>query len=206
MSIVAVHGPNTWGSKAIVEAGPVQAVVNPANGLIWTFKLDGASTRADADFSWAFPTDGTPTPQTVKAPTPVTYASAGNKTATLTVTGAGTGANPYPPAGSYPVTVSAKAGTAAQAGLLSAPGGDGDEGSPLQENTQALRENTEALHENTEEVADDDVFDPAEYTIQQVEDYVNANPDQTEDVLIAEEEGKNRVTLVAWLEARLDAE
>lgn len=85
MSIVAVHGPNTFGSKALLEAGPVLTRVSPTNGLIWDFSLDDSTTRPDQDFSWAFPSDGTPTPQTVADPTPVTYASAGSKTATLTV-------------------------------------------------------------------------------------------------------------------------
>jgi hypothetical protein len=51
-----------------------------------------------------------------------------------------------------------------------------------------------------------DFFDPGNFTVQEVEDYVNANPDQAIDVLDAEEAGKNRVTLVAWLESFIDAE
>jgi hypothetical protein len=86
MSIVAVHGPYTFGSKAVVQAGPVMSNVNPANGLKWTFKLAQDSLRPAQDFSWAFPTDGTPTPQTVESPSEVTYGTAGSKTATLTVT------------------------------------------------------------------------------------------------------------------------
>lgn len=86
MSIVAVHGPQTFGSKAITEVGAVYAVVNPTNGLKWDFNIDGSTTRSAQDFSWAFPTDGTPSPQTVANPTEVTYATPGTKTATLTVT------------------------------------------------------------------------------------------------------------------------
>lgn len=85
MSIVAVHGPNTFGSKAVLETGPIIAVVDNTNGLKWDFRLDGPTTRPDQDFSWAFPTDGTPTPQTVADPAVVTYATGGSKTATLTV-------------------------------------------------------------------------------------------------------------------------
>ena len=86
MSIIAVHGPNTWGSKGTVATSTVNADAAANNGLKWTFSLNSTSTRADQDFSWAFPPNGTPTPQTVKAPTQVTYATAGSKTATLTVT------------------------------------------------------------------------------------------------------------------------
>lgn len=85
MSIVAVHGPNTFGSKAVLEVGPLIAVVDNTNGLKWDFRLDGPTTRPDQDFSWAFPTDGTPTPQVLADPAVVTYATGGSKTATLTV-------------------------------------------------------------------------------------------------------------------------
>jgi hypothetical protein len=86
MSIVAVHGPQTFGSKAITEAGPVQAVVVPTNGLQWDLKLDTPTSRPDQDFAWTFPPDGTPTPQNVADPALVTYGSAGNKTAQVVVT------------------------------------------------------------------------------------------------------------------------
>ena len=176
MSIVAVHGPNTFGSKGVVGGpGPVTATVSPTNGLIWTFTLDGPTTRAEADFDWAFP-GGTPaTVADDSTPAAVTYAAAGSKTATLTVTGAGTGNNPYPPAGSYPITFTAVAGAGPQSGLMSAPPDEDEE----------------------------EFFDPADYTVAEVEEYAEANPDQIDELLAAEEAGKNRTTLVAWLEARL---
>jgi hypothetical protein len=74
------------------------ATVNSTNGLKWDYKLDQSTTRPDQDFSWAFPPDGTPTPQVKADPTEVTYAAVGTtfgdptrptqptKTATLTVT------------------------------------------------------------------------------------------------------------------------
>src|SRR3982751_635909 len=85
MSIVSVHGSYTFGSKGMTETGPLIGVVDPANGLKWDFKLDFPTTRPDQDFSWAFPTDGTPTPQVLADPAVVTYATPGAKTATLTV-------------------------------------------------------------------------------------------------------------------------
>ena len=45
-------------------------------------------------------------------------------------------------------------------------------------------------------------FDPAEATVAEVQDYVTANPDQLEAVTQAETSGKNRSTLVDWLEAQ----
>jgi hypothetical protein len=182
VSIVAVHGPNTFGSKAIAEAGPIQALPNQANGLQWTFRLDSPSTRLDADFSWAFPPNGTPTPQTVKAPTIVTYATAGSKTATLTVTGAGAGANPFPPAGSYPITITAVSGTGQPGVSLRSLPPEGDEGEGEEQEVQAG-------------------YDPAAHTVTEVIGFVEDNPDQLEAVLAAEEAGKERSTLISHLES-----
>ena len=86
MSMIAVHGPYTFGSKGITEQDELIGTVNPTNGLIWDFRLDYPSTRSNQDFSWAFPTDGTPTPQVLADPAAVTYATPGSKTVTLTVT------------------------------------------------------------------------------------------------------------------------
>lgn len=108
MSIVSVHGPNTFGSKAVQDAGPVQARVNPANGLIYNFGLVRPSGRPAADFDWAFP-GGTPATQAdSQGPIAVTYGAAGAKTATLTVSGA---SGLLPVNGAYPITVTAVAGT-----------------------------------------------------------------------------------------------
>ena len=45
-----------------------------------------------------------------------------------------------------------------------------------------------------------DGFDPADHTVAEVEEYVDANPDQQAAVLDAEKAGKNRTTLVEPLE------
>lgn len=42
-------------------------------------------------------------------------------------------------------------------------------------------------------------YDPGEYKIAEVKDYVETHPDEVDDVLAAEKAGKNRVTLVEWL-------
>ena len=199
MSIVAVHGPYTFGSKGIAESGPVQAVPNASNGLIWDFRLDGSTTRLDSDFSWAFP-GATPTPQTVKDPAPVTYATAGSKTATLTVANVGApGANPYPPAGSYPMTITAVAGAAPK--LLGAP----EEGEEQAEGEYPEVPESEDLDspegETTQEIPIG--FDPAAHTVTEVQEYADEHPDQVEEIYEAEVAGKNRSTLVTYLESMI---
>lgn len=171
MSIVTIHGPYTFGSKAVVEQGPIMATVNPANGLIWTFKYDGFSTRVAADFDWTF-TGGTPATQAdSKGPVTVTYATPGTKTGTLIVSGAGAGVDPQPPAGTYNFTITAVSGVAP---LMADPQSAGDE--------------------------EDGGFDPGDYTVTEVIGYVEDNPDELEAVIAAEQAGKDRVTLISHLE------
>jgi hypothetical protein len=180
MSIISVHGPNTFGSKAVTEVGPAMATVNPTNGLIWTFKTDQPSTRT-ASLVWTFPT-GTPSTITGPGPTTVTFASAGTKAVTMVATGAGEGANPYPVAGTTNLPVTAISGSGQPgASLLSAPG---DEESPDEEDPDI-------------EVA----FDPAAHTVTEVIGFVEDYPDTLEDVIDAEEAGKARSTLLQHLES-----
>jgi hypothetical protein len=257
MSIVAVHGPQTFGSKAITDVGPLMSVVNPTNGLKWDFNLDQTTTRSAQDFAWTFPTDGTPTPQNVANPTEVTYATAGTKTAQCVVTntakatvnnkaltnnvatlafsaahgfapgqvvtvsgvgapfngtftlisasgttltyactaadvtsGAATGtvtsaSTQYPAAGTYTIPVTAVAGTTQgtgpASGLQSAPPPNGDE--------------------EPSEVAVG--YDPAAHTVAEVQEFVTEHPDEAQAIYDAEEAGKNRATLMTWLEENL---
>lgn len=44
-------------------------------------------------------------------------------------------------------------------------------------------------------------FDPSAHTVEEVHDYLDDHPDETAAVLAAEQEGKNRSTLVAALSA-----
>lgn len=44
-------------------------------------------------------------------------------------------------------------------------------------------------------------FDPGEHTVDEVKAYVGEHPDERQAVLDAERAGKNRTTLVEWLEA-----
>jgi PKD repeat protein len=191
VSIVAVHGPNTFGSKGVVESGPAMATPNPSNGLQWTFKLDSASTRTTS-LSWNFGSGATPATATGPGPHSVTYGAAGNKTVTSTATGAGEGANPYPPAGVTTMSITAVSGAAPQ--LLMAPGGE--EGAPSEMGSQeAAPETAPGTSPNIEEVLSG--------TVDEVKTWAEANPDYIAELYEAETAGQNRSTLVAWLEQRV---
>jgi hypothetical protein len=188
MSIVSVHGPYTFGSKGVVEAGPVMAEVDDANGLIWTFDLDGPTTRVAADFDWVYsPAGGTPaTPIADDAPPlTITFTTAGTKTVTLTVSGAGAGATPYPPAGTYVITVNAVSGVP-----------------PRMVEEEKIEEVEE---ESAPALAEEEEFDPTDYTVTEVISFVEDNPETLEDVLALEREGKARTTLISHLEGMREA-
>jgi hypothetical protein len=189
MSIVAVHGPYTFGSKAVQEAGPVQALPNAADGTIWAFRLDRPTTRVNADFVWTYtPAGGAPV-SPVPTPGPTTsidFTTAGAKTVTLTVTGAGTGANPYPSAGAYPISINAVTGAG--------PPGTSLRSLPPEEGEVAPE------GEITEETPVVEDYDPGEHTVDEVKEYVTEHPEALETVYEAEYQGKSRTTLVTWLE------
>jgi len=74
--------------------------------------------------------------------------------------------------------------------------GDAEEEEP--EGFQALAAGGEGEGEGA---AEPESYDPADYTVAEVQAYVEANPDQRDEVWALESEGKNRTTLIAWLEA-----
>lgn len=109
MSMVAVHGPHTMYSKAVVQSGPAQAVADPADGLKWTFSVVPPSSRPAADFDWTYtPAGGAPTSpiNDTKGPQVITFTGNGIKTVTLTVSGT----QGIPANGTYVMGISAQAG------------------------------------------------------------------------------------------------
>src|SRR5688500_11598062 len=118
MRIVSVHGPNMWGgtgaggegSGATITAPQVEATADMSDGLTFIFEATD-KTRPAADYDWAFPGADTVDGATAvvkensHGPIEVVYATAGDKTATLTVAA---GAGP-PAGGDYPITVEARA-------------------------------------------------------------------------------------------------
>lgn len=45
-------------------------------------------------------------------------------------------------------------------------------------------------------------MDPGEHTVDEVKKYAEEHPDEVQDILDAEREGKNRTSLVTWLEGQ----
>jgi hypothetical protein len=90
MSIVAVHGPNTFGSMAVTGNAVVVATVDPANALLWTFRPVDQS-QAAANYDWAYtPAGGSPASPIADTKNPVitfTGAVGSTKTVTLTLNG-----------------------------------------------------------------------------------------------------------------------
>ena len=57
----------------------------------------------------------------------------------------------------------------------------------------------EADTQSADTQAASETYDPSEHTVSEVEEYVIENPEEAQAVLEAEEAGKNRVTLVNYL-------
>lgn len=54
-------------------------------------------------------------------------------------------------------------------------------------------------------MSEDNTYDPSEHGVDEVKEYVEKNPDQAQAVLKAEQDGKNRKTLVSALEEQVNA-
>ena len=190
MSIVAVHGPNTFGSKSIVAntTGSAYAIVNPANGLIWTFYAKDQSQVA-ANYDWAYTgAAGTPPSPIADTKSPVVTLPAGAHTVTLTLNGVAQGT----------FTITAVAGVAPRMGAE-----EEAEVSMLAEGRGAPEpaELTSPSGDGDTEV--DVGYDPAAHSVADVQAYANEHPDQAGDLYDAEVAGKNRATLVSFLEGMM---
>ena len=149
MSIVTIHGPYTFGSKAVAgnPTGTVSATVDPANGLIWTFRATDQSQVA-ANYDWTYtPAGGTPASPIADTKGPVITFTAGTKTVTLTVNGVA----------QAPLTVTAVAGVAPKM---------------LEEEGQQTR----SVGTDDDDDESSDGFDPAAHTVTEVISYVEENP------------------------------
>jgi hypothetical protein len=178
MSIVAVHGPNTMFTT---QAGG-QALASSPVGATATKSVSNGLV-----YSFSFPNPGarpaTDFDWTFTGPgSPAAQADRYSGTVTFTGPGAGTvictvaaGAGP-PAAGAYTITVAPTAGVP-RMGERSVEGGDEDDGG----------------------------YDPGEHTVAEVQDHVNSldGDDEIRAIYDAEVAGKNRSTLVAYLESLL---
>jgi hypothetical protein len=186
MSIVTVHGPQTFGVAGAGGGGGGMTVTNtggtvtadPANGLRFTFA--GAGDRAAADYDWSFSGGaGAAAQPNIKNGT-VTFTDAGPKVITLTL---GTTAGTTPAGGTYTFNVTAVSGPRAVQ--------EGSSPEESQEPHEAATSPEEAY------------YDPSSHTVDEVLAYASANPDEVEEIYEAEQDGKNRTTLLDKLEAMI---
>ena len=224
MSIVAVHGPNTFGVAGAGGGGTAGTVTNTGGTVTADisnarkFNFAGAGDRLAADYDWAF--TGETSQLNTKTGT-ITFATAGAKVITLTL---GTSGGTTPAGGTYTFNVVAGA-TAAPRSLP--PEEDREEESspevdvgydPAAHSVADVEEYAEEHPDSAQELLDAEVagknrptlvayleslipFDPGDYSIPDVLNYARANPDQLEDIIAAEEAGKARTTLLSQLEA-----
>lgn len=59
--------------------------------------------------------------------------------------------------------------------------------------------------ESTEGETQSMSFDPADHTVGEVKTYVNENPDKADAVRLSESGGRQRVTLIEWLNEKIDS-
>ena len=192
MSIVAVHGPQTFGSKALTNTTKTfQAFAVTGDGLKWRFvPTDQGQPAANYDWAWAH-TSGTAggSPASPLNDTKIAEftfpAGPATKTITLTLNGV---AQP-----TIVITIPAAGATGSPMMMLPEGGGDELTPEPAPDGFPVGDE-----EEITEEVPVG--YDPAAHTVGEVQDYVNEHPEQLEEMYEAEVAGKNRTTLVTWLE------
>jgi hypothetical protein len=195
MSIVTIHGPYTFGSKALVGGAAAGAIatVNPANGLIWTL-IPNDKSQVAANYDWAYTgAAGTPASPILNTMQPVVTFPAGAHTVTLTLNGVA----------QAPFTINAVAGVAPLMQELGA-GEEVGENVTAEEFAQGQHPDgsvVEPLPGQEYPVEGDGEFDPGAHTIDEVLAYVGDDPELAREVMEAEEAGKGRVTLLTQLES-----
>jgi len=188
VSIISVHGPNTFGTTqgggtSIPSSGGgiAQATKDPTNGLKYSFSVPNPGARPAADFDWTFTGPGNPVAQTDRFSGTVTYTTAGAGTIVLTVAA---GAGP-PAGGTYTITTAPTAGVPRM----------------VEEEPQASQQSVEPDDDGDDTQEMDVAFDPAAHTVTEVIGFVEDYPDTLDDVIAAEEAGKGRSTLLQHLES-----
>jgi hypothetical protein len=191
MSIVAVHGPQTFGSKAVTNSTKTfQAFAVSADGTKWRFvPTDQGQPAANYDWAWAHTSGtagGSPASPVLNTMTPEFTFPAGPATKTITLTLNGI-AQP-----TLVITIPAAGSTVSPMML-----GEGDGEAEVQTEVQAEGEVTEEVPEV--EVG----YDPAAHTVAEVQEFVSQHPDELEAIYDAEYAGKARASLISWLENQL---
>ena len=188
MSIVSVHGPNTFGVVGAGGGGGGMTVTNTGgtvtadanNGFRFTFA--GAGDRAAADYDWSFSGGAGATAQPNLKNGTVTFTDAGPKVITLTL---GTSGGTTPAGGTYTFNVTATSSGPRSVRELDQSGEEAPPETPSEEPPQETP------------------YDPGAYTVGEVQAYVSSHPDEVEAVYEAELAGKNRISLITWLENQM---
>lgn len=81
-------------------------------------------------------------------------------------------------------------------------GVEGDEAmeQPIVDQPDPAEETPDEEPAADEPPAEDAGYDPADHTVAEVQDHVDANPDEAQGILAAEQANRNRSTLVSWLQ------
>lgn len=65
---------------------------------------------------------------------------------------------------------------------------------------------TARADEPAEPTSEPEAFDPGDHKVEDVQAHVEANPDELDAILAAERDGKNRSTLIEWLEGQTETD
>lgn len=177
MSQAAVHHPSSYGFSGQVG---LPATVTGGSAATFSFQslLPGAHT--------------------------ITWAGGAPATNAMTVAADGTGsvAHTYPAGpGTYKMYVTEDAtGRRVAQRTMTLPYTGGAGFAPQSNLPPADGDGQTPPPEEPEEPSIDVAYDPGAHNVQEVEDFVTQNPDERDAVLAVEQAGRNRVTLVSWLE------
>jgi len=185
MSMVTVHGPNTMYTtgagvpKPSTPAGAT-ATQSPTNGLQFSFSFPNPGANPATCFDWTFTGPGSPAAQADRTSGTVTFTGPGAGTIVCTVTGA----TPPPANQVYTINVTAVSGAPRE----------GQEAAAQPDMSQPALQPEEPTNGFEE-------YDPYDYTVAEVMEEAHNNPDPAyiQEIINAEQQGKNRSTLLTQL-------